>query len=659
MKHKLTLSDHLELLRASAISDDVIRDRGYWTATLEPELADLGFAPFQQIVPALVIPIRDLQGAVVSHQIRPNNPRLNRDGKAIKYESPYGAESRLDVPLSTSKALARKRIKPALWVTEGAKKVDAAVSAGLVAVGIPGVWGFKKNTSRITSEVIADLNALTPFLHERQVVIAFDADAISNPSVHEAMRQLGLWLEDQGASALYAKLPEIEGDHKAGLDDYFAAGGTVEQLWDKHILAELPRRKTPDERFGKPGPKGGAPVPSPKENGRQGTGAKLRKLDLADLASREPEPIPWKIDKLAAKGELTMIFGIGGIAKSLTMLALSNGVIHGDEVAGIECHFGSAIYLDGENGEREIHRRVRGLGLSADMALYEVTGLNLNDPEDFAEIERIIAAKSAISDDGFVAIFDSLRTLLPGAEENDSGEMSRALTKLRMLAQRYDVAIVVIHHADKLGRTFRGSSAIRDQVSLSFKLGREKDDPDRRRRFLETDKFRIGDEPERRWFRLVIEPPQIYVEAAEAPDPDSKEAPQFPPLAEAILALFDDDGNTSMTLKTIAEALDKSPKNGYVRRVLIGLVEDRQLSKKDHDYERCPHAAPLGKHDEGHRPADDPQTRIAEPNPTVPPSKGTEGTNGLAKGTRNVDLNSFKRPRPGGAIPQHADDQKL
>ena len=170
----------------------------------------------------------------------------------MKYESPQGSEIRLDVPEGVPAKLKRGGIRLPLIITEGAKKVDAAVSAGMLAVGLPGAWTFKRKTGPVEVEILPDLVTLARYFENRQVVIGFDADSISNPNVYRAMQQLGQWIEYEGASALYLNLPEVNGDHKAGLDDFLAAGGTVEKLWTDHVLSELPPRKensTPGRRL--------------------------------------------------------------------------------------------------------------------------------------------------------------------------------------------------------------------------------------------------------------------------------------------------------------------------------------------------------------------------------------------------------------------------
>ena len=63
------------------------------------------------------------------------------------------------------------------------------------------------------------------------MIIAIDADARTNANVQEALRRLAAMLQRLGAgSVLVVYVPAVNGDTKAGVDDYKAAGGTVEEL---------------------------------------------------------------------------------------------------------------------------------------------------------------------------------------------------------------------------------------------------------------------------------------------------------------------------------------------------------------------------------------------------------------------------------------------
>jgi hypothetical protein len=217
-----TSPHHRKLLSDSAIGHEVAHARGYWTATKGMELRRLGFSTVQAIVPALVIPIRDLDGEIASYQIRPDQPRIV-DGKPVKYESPIESVPVLDVP-EGARELVRTGPAP-VWITEGARKADAAVTAGLAYVSLPGVWSWLAKIGNAET-VLPDLLRIR--FTDRKVVIAFDSDVMVKPAVHKALERLAVWLESQGAWVHCLYLPV--GDEKVGLDDFLAQGHSTDHL---------------------------------------------------------------------------------------------------------------------------------------------------------------------------------------------------------------------------------------------------------------------------------------------------------------------------------------------------------------------------------------------------------------------------------------------
>ena len=135
------LQHHLDHLRASGISDEVIKERGYESVLGKKRLADLGFSSAQQRVPGILIPQWGVEGKERGYQYRPDNPRTNSKQKVIKYENPTGSSIHLDCPPRCRKSLGDPSIP--LWITEGSKKADALASHGACAVSLTGVWGFK------------------------------------------------------------------------------------------------------------------------------------------------------------------------------------------------------------------------------------------------------------------------------------------------------------------------------------------------------------------------------------------------------------------------------------------------------------------------------------------------------------------------------------
>src|SRR5262249_46326481 len=122
------LPQHAELIKESAISEEVATERGYFSVSRPKDLEGM-FPKSQQRAPALVIPLHDVSGERFSFQLRPDNPRVGRDGRVLKYEARAGLRMALDVPRSARRHLRNPKVP--LWITEGSRKVDSLASAGL------------------------------------------------------------------------------------------------------------------------------------------------------------------------------------------------------------------------------------------------------------------------------------------------------------------------------------------------------------------------------------------------------------------------------------------------------------------------------------------------------------------------------------------------
>jgi hypothetical protein len=219
------LSHHAELIAASSISEGVAQARGYRTVTVKAELKELGFSEPQRRTPALLIPIRSVTGEITTYQIRPDEPRT-KNGKPLKYETPTGAHMVLDVPPASRPMLNNPSVP--LFITEGARKADSAVSQGLCCIALLGVWNFRGTNEQGGLTALADWECIA--LKGRQVYICFDSDVMEKDAVQQAMRRLRSFLELRGANVRLVYLPVGVGGAKVGLDDYFAAGSTVDGL---------------------------------------------------------------------------------------------------------------------------------------------------------------------------------------------------------------------------------------------------------------------------------------------------------------------------------------------------------------------------------------------------------------------------------------------
>lgn len=229
---------HLQHLQASAISDAIIAERGYrsiaagsiydWrqiAGIIHPD------ALLKRVLHkgALAFPLRRL-GAETPHTwiLRPDQPR-EKDGKPIKYEYPRSVTNVLDVLPRYRAALGNPAID--IWLTEGAKKADALATAydGLIVpVNENGVWGWRSK-----GKILDDFKSIV--WEGRRVVLAPDGDVRHNKAVYQAVvRSARLFTAWGAAEVLICLLPCEKHGPKIGVDDYLAAGHSIDEL-ESHL----------------------------------------------------------------------------------------------------------------------------------------------------------------------------------------------------------------------------------------------------------------------------------------------------------------------------------------------------------------------------------------------------------------------------------------
>ena len=86
---------HYQTLIDSAISNEVIAARG-WKSITAAESSEYGFQDYQSRS-GLLVPSYGCDGELKGHQLRADEPRINKDGKPVKYDTPTGTGNFLDV----------------------------------------------------------------------------------------------------------------------------------------------------------------------------------------------------------------------------------------------------------------------------------------------------------------------------------------------------------------------------------------------------------------------------------------------------------------------------------------------------------------------------------------------------------------------------------
>ena len=218
-------------------------------------------------------------------------------------------------------------------------------------------------------------------------------------------------------------------------------------------------------------------------------------IKTSELRDIEPPKVDWVIENVAARGHLTLLVGAPGQGKSFLMAALAVGVANGGfPAAGFNTNPGGVVIFDAENGAAEIHRRVATLGLYSNTRFADVSGgFSVVD-----DVEEIIEAMTPATER--LLVLDSLRTLAPGIDENNSDEVTTMLSTVQDIARDCDCAVVVLHHLNRAGE-FRGSGAMTAVPEVVIRMYGDLNDK-YQRKTLTWEKFRLGARPERKWLTI-------------------------------------------------------------------------------------------------------------------------------------------------------------
>lgn len=186
---------------------------------------------------------------------------------------------------------------------------------------------------------------------------------------------------------------------------------------------------------------------------------------VSELSS---EPQKWVIYQLLPHGCYLLITGKFGGTKSLTALNLAKGIEAGGIILGRKVTGKTPVlYVDRENPRDVIGVRRAKLGIPDNQIRYWgdwIDGMetpNLDDPR---------LAEFAVREKG-VIIFDSLTDWLEGESENDPSKMTEVSRKFRRLA-RLGAGVIVLHHDNKNGAGYRGSTAIPAGSDMAIKMAK-------------------------------------------------------------------------------------------------------------------------------------------------------------------------------------------
>jgi hypothetical protein len=211
-----------QLEQESGIARDIIAERGVRTVAGGRELPK-GFSWRQRRRGSGILFTVHRPNGETSWSFRPDEPDPKDPGR--KYEQPskhYGGPGNVLDAHPRMRHLLDDASEEITFI-EGLKKADALTSRGVLAVAITGVWNWLSD-----GEPIPDMLEIP--VDGRRVNICFDSDQLYNPNVQDAARRLAEHLIGRGAEVFITYLSDQADGSKMGVDDFFAADGTVAQL---------------------------------------------------------------------------------------------------------------------------------------------------------------------------------------------------------------------------------------------------------------------------------------------------------------------------------------------------------------------------------------------------------------------------------------------
>jgi KaiC/GvpD/RAD55 family RecA-like ATPase len=196
---------------------------------------------------------------------------------------------------------------------------------------------------------------------------------------------------------------------------------------------------------------------------------------MADALAPHP-PVEWIVQDLMLKGSVCMITGDAGSGKTWTSMDVAMCIALGKPWLGRNVIQGAVLLVDEESGEHRLSNRLTkisaGHGGNESSPLFYITmqGVDLRNALDVNELEKIITAMQI----KFV-VMDALMDMMLGADENSVKDVIPAFAQLKQVVERTGVTFLVIHHNDKAGKGYRGSTAIKGAVDLMVEVEKNND----------------------------------------------------------------------------------------------------------------------------------------------------------------------------------------
>jgi len=163
----------------------------------------------------------------------------------------------------------------------------------------------------------------------------------------------------------------------------------------------------------------------------------------AELLSINFPPINWIVPGIIGEG-LTLICGAPKIGKSWLVLNMAIAAAEGGRFLGsIQTRQTETLYLALEDTDRRLHNRLKTLGAGPSDNLKIATQWH----DGYIGLENHLKEKKETG----LVIIDTLARFANIEDMNDYSMTTAAMARLKRIADKLGIAVVIIHHAKKTG----------------------------------------------------------------------------------------------------------------------------------------------------------------------------------------------------------------
>lgn len=213
-------------------------------------------------------------------------------------------------------------------------------------------------------------------------------------------------------------------------------------------------------------------------------------------------PMDWLIKGVLPRGELGVLFGASGSGKTFVALDLAFSVARGVAWRERRTARGRVVVIAAEGGAG-IGKRGDAYGRYHDFDLRGVDVHVITAAPNFLDSDDISEVMAEINNIGPIdlVIIDTFAQVTPGANENTSEDVGRALANLKLLHEATGAMNLVVAHAGKdLSKGVRGWSGLKAAADVQIEVLRHESGE----REIVIEKMKDGEDGIRWAFRLEV-----------------------------------------------------------------------------------------------------------------------------------------------------------